>query len=79
MDDLSERDLSDVADEDLTPEERQELQRRMDEFVDRMQIQRHKKPSQEAKAKPEPEPESKTGPKCERAVPWDPASAARRH
>jgi len=34
MDDLSNRDLSQVPDEDLTPAEREELKRRLDSFVD---------------------------------------------
>jgi hypothetical protein len=33
MDDLSNRDLSQVPDEKLTPAERQELKRRLDAFV----------------------------------------------
>lgn len=37
MDDLSNRDLSQVPDEDLTPEEREELKRRLDSFVDAVQ------------------------------------------
>ena len=65
MDDLSERDLSDKRDEDLTPEERQELQRRMDEFVDRMDLHRPGKDA--AKEKPK------------RITVWDPAAIAQRH
>ncbi len=34
MDDLSNRDLSQVPDEELTPAEREELKRRLDSFVD---------------------------------------------
>ncbi len=34
MDDLSNRDLSQVPEEDLTPAEREELKRRLDSFVD---------------------------------------------
>ncbi|MDH3596851.1 MAG: hypothetical protein OEU09_14995 [Rhodospirillales bacterium] len=33
MDDLSNRDLSQVSDEELTPAERRELKRRLDAFV----------------------------------------------
>ena len=33
MDDLSNRDLSQVPDEELTPAERQELKRRLDAFI----------------------------------------------
>ena len=36
MDDLSNRDLSQVPDEDLTPAEREELKRRLDSFVEVM-------------------------------------------
>ena len=65
--DLSQRDLSDVPDEDLTPEERQELQRRLDEFVERMQLRRLGKPEPPAK------------PKARRIARWDPATISRRH
>ena len=65
MDDLSERDLSHVADEDLTPEERRELNRRMDEFVDRMELRRPGKDAAPEKPK--------------RIAAWDPAALARRH
>ncbi len=65
MDDLSERDLSSVADEDLTPEERQELTRRMDEFLERMQLRRPDKEAVEAKPK--------------QIMSWDPVAIARRH
>ncbi len=37
-DDLSQRDLSRVDDSDLSPKERRELQRRYDEFVDRLRV-----------------------------------------
>jgi len=36
VDDLSNRDLSQVPDEELTPAERQELKRRLDAFVEMM-------------------------------------------
>ena len=39
MDDLSNRDLSQVPDEELTPAEREELKRRLDSFVDVMRKQ----------------------------------------
>ena len=71
MDDLSERDLSGVPDEDLTPEERQELQRRIDEFVERMQFCRLEKPGKAVKPK--------TAPKAKRLMSWNPPSIARRH
>ncbi len=51
MNDLSERDLTEVADEDLTPEERQELHRRMDAFVERMELRRPGKASKPEKPK----------------------------
>ncbi|MDH3475145.1 MAG: hypothetical protein OEM59_15805 [Rhodospirillales bacterium] len=38
-DDLNNRDLSQVADEDLSDEERAELRRRLDEFVEAMREQ----------------------------------------
>ena len=65
MEDLSERDLSGKSDEDLTPEERQELQRRLDEFVDRMELRRPGKDAEPDKPK--------------RITTWDPAAIARRH
>lgn len=65
-DDLSQRDLSGVADEDLTPEERQELQRRLDDFVARMRTRRLDTPEA---AKPKPR----------RIMRWDPVALTRRH
>ncbi len=65
MDDLSERDLSGKSDEDLTSEERQELQRRMYEFVDRMELRRPGKDAEREKPK--------------RITAWNPATIARRH
>ncbi len=35
-DDLSQRDLSEIADEDLSPEERRELERRLADFLGRL-------------------------------------------
>ena len=63
MDELSERDLSAVADEDLTPEEQAELKRRLGEFVERMQLDRLAKPA----------------PKPKRITRWDPVALTRRH
>ena len=40
MDDLSERDLSGIADADLSAEERGEMRRRLDSFLGRMQLRR---------------------------------------
>ena len=37
-DDLSQRDLSAIDDSNLSPQERRELQRRYDEFVDRLRV-----------------------------------------
>lgn len=65
MDDLSERDLSEVADEDLTPEERAELQRRLDDFVDRLRARHGRKRAKKAKPK--------------RIMRWDPVALTRRH
>ena len=65
MDDLSERDLSGKSDEDLTSEERQEIQRRMDEFVERMNLRRPGKEAEQVKPK--------------RVTVWDPAAIARSH
>jgi len=65
MDDLSERDLSSKSDEDLTSDEREELQRRMDDFVDRMELRRPGKDAEPKKAK--------------RITAWDPVAIARRH
>ena len=65
MDDLSERDLSSKSDEHLTPEEREELKRRMDDFVDRMELRR---PGKDAEPK-----------QPKRITTWDPAAIARRH
>ncbi len=65
MDDLSERDLSGKSDQDLTSEERQELQRRLDEFIERMELRPPGKDAQQDKPK--------------RITAWDPAAIARRH
>ena len=65
--DLSERDLSGIADEDLSEAERAELKRRMDDFVERMRLERYKDPA----TKPKPRPK--------RFMRWDPATIARRH
>ncbi|MFQ5776299.1 MAG: hypothetical protein ACE5GS_17410 [Kiloniellaceae bacterium] len=65
MDDLSQRDLSDVPDEDLTPEERRELQRRFNEFLEQLQERR--------------EYDSATGPRPRRIMRWDPAILSRQH
>ena len=54
MDDLSDRDLTGIADRDLSKEERGELRRRMDAFLGRMQIRRLGRPApQDAPQAPE--------------------------
>lgn len=65
MTDLSDRDLSRIPDSELTPEEREELQRRLNEFLARLRV-RH------GKAEP-------VEPKAKRIQRWDPATVARRH
>lgn len=51
-DDLSQRDLSQIKDEDLTPEERREIRRRMGEFVVSLGQPARPTAKTEAKAKP---------------------------
>ena len=51
MDDLSNRDLSQVPDEELSLSERQELRRRLDAFVAAMQNRVFEGPAVEAKPK----------------------------
>lgn len=65
MTDLSDRDLSRIPDSELTAEERQELQRRLDEFLARLRIRHGDAEPVKAKAK--------------RIQHWDPATIARRH
>jgi len=67
MDDLRERDLTDIPDEELTAEERQEIRRRLDTFVGRMQMQRTGKPKGETPK-----------PKAKRLAAWKPKVVARR-
>ena len=64
-DDLNQRDLSKIDDADLSPQERRELQRRYDEFVDRLRVRAGLK----APDKPKPK----------RIARWDPATISRRH
>ncbi|RMD61796.1 MAG: hypothetical protein D6826_09015 [Alphaproteobacteria bacterium] len=64
MDDLSQRDLSQIADADLTPEERNELKRRFHDFVDRLRA-RHGRAGTRAR-------------KAKRVMRWNPATFARR-
>ncbi len=64
-DDLNQRDLSEVADNELTTEERHELERRFNEFVTRLRERAGVKSA--AKKKPK------------RYASWDPAALSRRH
>jgi len=73
MDDLSERDLSGVADQDLSAEERQEIQRRFDSFLGRMQIRRHTRREKSG----ESEAESAPKPKRKRVADWRPRALSR--
>ena len=63
-DDLSQRDLTDVAENDLTTEERHELERRFNDFVTRL---RERAGVKTAEKKPK------------RYASWDPAALSRRH
>ncbi len=63
--DFSQRDLSRIDDSDLSPQERRELQRRYDEFVDRLRARAGLKAPDKTKPK--------------RIARWDPAAIARRH
>ncbi len=64
-DDLSQRDLSAIDDEDLTPDERHEMHRRFDEFVTRMR---------ERAGRSAPEKE-----KPKSLARWNPPVISRRH
>ena len=64
-DDLSQRDLSSIDDSALSPQERRELQRRYDEFVDRLRVRAGLKAPDTSKPK--------------RIARWDPAAISRRH
>ena len=64
MDDLKQRDLSNIPESELTQEERNELRRRFEEFVGILR-RRSGAPAVEAPAK--------------RIQRWDPAAMARRH
>lgn len=54
--DLSQRDLSQVAEEDLTPEEQNELKRRFDGFLALLREKMGSKRRPRAKSKPKIEP-----------------------
>ena len=64
-DDLSQRDLTDVAENDLTTEERHELERRFNDFVTRLRERAGVKTAEKKKPK--------------RYASWDPAALSRRH
>lgn len=63
--DLSHRDLSTIDDADLSPQERRELQRRLDEFVNRLRVRSGLKAPDTCKPK--------------RITRWDPVAISRRH
>ncbi len=67
MDDLPERDLSDIPDEELSAEERREIRRRLDTFLGRMQMRRIDKPKGDT---PKPKPK--------RLAAWKPKIVSRR-
>ncbi len=64
-DDLSQRDLSEVAENDLTTEERRELERRFNTFVTRLRERAGIETAEKKKPK--------------RYARWDPAALSRRH
>ncbi len=64
-DDLNQRDLTDVAESDLTTEERRELERRFNNFVTRLRERAGMKTAEKEKPK--------------RYARWDPAALSRRH
>ncbi len=64
-DDLSQRDLTDVAENDLTTEERHELERRFNDFVTRLRERAGVKTAEKKRPK--------------RYASWDPAALSRRH
>ncbi len=64
-DDLDQRDLSDVAETDLTTEQRHELERRFNDFVTRLREGAGMKTAEKKKPK--------------RYARWDPAALSRRH
>ena len=62
---LSQRDLSAIDDADLSAQERRELQRRFDDFVNRLRVRAGLKSPDKSKPK--------------RISRWDPATISRRH
>ncbi len=63
-DELSQRDLSTIDDGDLSPQERRELQRRLDDFVNQLRVRAGLKVPDTSKPK--------------RITRWDPAAIYRR-
>lgn len=70
MNDLSERDLSGIADADLSSEERGEIRRRFDSFLARMQIRRLARPGRAAT--PGAQPAEPAKPRKPRLARWSP-------
>ncbi len=64
-DDLNQRDLTDVAENDLTTDERHELERRFNDFVTRLRERAGVKTAEKKRPK--------------RYASWDPAALSRRH
>ena len=64
-DELSQRDLSTIDDADLSPQERRELRRRFDDFVNQVRVRAGLKAADTSKPK--------------RIVRWDPAAISRRN
>ena len=64
-DDLNHRDLSTIDDANLSPEERRELQRRFDDFVNQLRVRSGLTTADTIKPK--------------RITRWDPAAISRRH
>ncbi len=64
-DELNQRDLSTIDDADLNPQERRELQRRFDDFVNQLRVRSGLKAADTSKPK--------------RISRWDPAAISRRH
>ncbi len=62
---LTQRDLSMIDDADLSPQERRELQRRFDDFVNQLRVRAGLKAPDKSKPK--------------RISRWDPAAISRRH
>ena len=62
---LCQRDLSTIDDADLSPQERRELQRRFDDFVNRLRVRAGLTAADTSKPK--------------RITRWDPAAISRRH